>query len=79
MAEWRVTMTDFTISGDLASRLQAAAERNHTSVEQLISDLLELIAASQGQALAEDRAWLELSGQSFGFWENDEDAVYDGL
>lgn len=34
-------MADFTISGELASRLEAAATQKQVSVEQLISDLLE--------------------------------------
>ena len=37
-------MVDFTIRGELASRLQAAAEQNQMTVEQLISDLLEMVA-----------------------------------
>lgn len=72
-------MADFTISGNLASRLEAAAKQRHVSVERLISDLLEMLAAPQGALRAEDRAWLELSSQAFSFWDNGEDAAYDDL
>ena len=72
-------MSDLLIHGELASRLEAVAKQKQVSVEQLIGDLLELLDASGGGLHPEDRAWLELSGQSFTFWDNDEDAVYDDL
>lgn len=72
-------MADVVIHGELASRLEAAAEQKQVSVEELIGTLLDVLDAAPGALRPEDRAWLELSAQSFAFWDNDEDAVYDNL
>ena len=70
-------MADFRISDDLAERLEMAAKQKHISVERLISEWLDNLAASQATLHREDRGWLELSSQTFSFWENAEDAAYD--
>ena len=72
-------MADVIIHGELASRLEAAARQKQVSVEQLIDGLLEMLDSPTDALKPEDRGWLELSGQSFSFWDNDEDAVYDDL
>ena len=63
----------------MAFRLEAAAREKQVSVEQLIGGLLEMLDSPAGALRPEDRGWLELSGQSFSFWDNNEDAVYDDL
>lgn len=42
-------------------------------------ETLSLLGGSQAALRPEDRAWLDAADQSFAFWENDEDAVYDSV
>ena len=39
----------------------------------------QVFSGDELRQLAEDLSWLKGSEQSFGFWENKEDAIYDKL
>ncbi len=57
------------------------------SVEQVLGAVRDLPAEDQREVLSrlpsvlalsqEERAWLRLGEQAFGFWDNPEDAAYD--
>ena len=42
-------------------------------------EVLSLLGGSKDALRPEDRAWLDAANQSFDFWDNDQDAVYDSL
>ena len=42
-------------------------------------DLYQVFSEDELRRLAEDPRWLKGLDRSFGFWENEEDAVYDKL
>jgi hypothetical protein len=46
---------------------------------QIWEEVLSQLDGLRGAIQPEDRVWLDLSSQSFAFWDNDEDAVYDSL
>ena len=42
-------------------------------------EIYQVFSESELKRLAADVPWLKASERSFEFWENEEDAVYDGL
>ena len=42
-------------------------------------EVYQVFSESELKRLAADVPWLKASERSFEFWENEEDAVYDGL
>ncbi len=42
-------------------------------------EVYQVLSESELKRLAADVPWLKASERSFEFWENEEDAVYDGL
>jgi hypothetical protein len=74
-----MTRTTLVLPKEVLRRAKVKAALVDKTLSELVSDALERDIADMSGVAEQDLAWLKLAEPAFAFWDNADDAIFDGL